>query len=558
MDAETFASKLKHAAQINTTQPWRESQEILDELRPHLNLASADQYAQFIYLDIRNQTLSGDLGGALDRIEPALARDMPVRRRLRLLRLGANIAVLARRFEETFSLLDRALALLADIEPDLPADEGVYSLASYVYTRVGEFERGAEYGQRAVRMAERVGGLRDQCVAYQRLGYAHKMAGRLEAARDAYRRSLAPCRESGDNLMTGVNESGYADLLRMLGEYDAAEELFDSGIERLERTDFESGQAEARLYRARLARERGDDESVEALLEPAIEQFAVEENWDYLAEAHALLGAIERRRGNLEAALEHYDERFRARERHMNMVRARQLAFHEVDFDLRSKDHQLALMNERARVSELEAEAQRQRMRLTIAGYVIVLVLLLTLGVLFLRVARERRRFRGLSRIDGLTGICNHTRFFELAYRALAESRDRDRTFTLVVSDIDYFKRINDRFGHMAGDQVLSVVGSRLSECFGDDAVVGRIGGEEFGIALPGATAADAEASIEELRKALTAIRAEDQPIPITMSFGIAESLDREEPLMRLRERADQALYRAKTGGRDRVVIADA
>lgn len=557
MDLETFEAELQRAAELNVSAPWPESARILDELRPHLDIANRALRAEFDYLDIRNQTLSGDLNGALARIYETLQRDLPTRWRLRHLRLGANIAVLARRFEDTFSLLGEALETLASDRREQRDDEGVYSLASYVYTRVGQVERGLEYGRRAVRLAYRFGDARDRCIAMQRVGYAFKQAQRYDEARDRYDRSLPFCRRSGDELITGVNEAGYADLLRMLGEHEAAEELFESAIDKLEGSNFESGLAEARLYRARLALEQSDPTRTVELLNLSLDQFEREENWDYLAESHRMLAEIERKRDNPYAALRHFDSFMAARERHMNMERARQLSFLEVDFDLRAKDQQLALLDQRARVSELEAETQRQRMRLTIIGYAIVFVLMIGLALLLLRASRERRRFRGLSQIDGLTGVANHTRFFELTERAFERARQQRRPFTLVLGDIDYFKQINDRYGHPAGDQVLGTVGARLDQCFGADAITGRIGGEEFGVALVGIGADGAVDRVEELREALGSIRAEDQPVAVTMSFGIASRRD-DESLMGLRERADQALYRAKHGGRDRTVVASA
>ncbi|MDT8449577.1 MAG: diguanylate cyclase [Wenzhouxiangellaceae bacterium] len=555
MDRSTFAQKLERAAELDVSAPWRESQQVLDEIRPYLDLATEDQRAQFVYLDARHQSLAGDLAGGLERVKVHLEHDMSDRWRLRLLRLGANVAVIARRFEDTFTLLAEALALLEQ-NAGSAYDEGVYSVASYVYTRVGEIERGLRYGKLATQIAEHHGTLRDQCIAPQRVGYAYKMAGEIEAARTWYERGLENCRASGDELITGVTEAGLADLLRMHGEIDRALELFDSAMARLREADFESGLAEARLYRARLENARGNHAKVRDLLEPSLDQFEAEKNWDYLAEAHEMLAEIARGHGDLALALEHYDRHMAARERHLNMVRARQLAYLEVDFDLQHKEQQLALLREQARVSELEAETQRQRVRLTIFGYVIAGFLFLVLVLLLVHATRERRRFQGLSHLDGLTGVSNHTRFFERAGEELTDCRRGNLPFTLILGDIDHFKQVNDRFGHAFGDDILRLIGSRLRESFGNDGVIGRIGGEEFAIALPGMRTDDVQEPIEKFRQALSETRAEDMPMPITMSFGIAEPRNASETLTTMRERADQALYDAKRTGRDRVVQA--
>ncbi len=555
MDSETFRQRLEAAAQLNTTQPWHQSQMILDQLRPHLRLANADQYAQFVYLSARNQSLSGDVGGALDQVQQALNHEMSDRWKLRLNRLGANIAMIARRFEDTFKMLGDALALLEEQKLE-NADEGVYSLASYAYTRIGEIERARSYGQLAIESAQRSGDPRDLCLAHQDLAYTHKVAGTLEKGRSRYRQALEKCLESRDELLAGMNEAGLADLLRMQGETIQAGEMFESALARLEHADYQSGLAEARLYLARLESANGNDARVEELLQSAIRQFEAEQNWEYLAEAYQMLAEIARVRGHLDQALEDYDAFMQARERYLDMVRTRQLAFLEVEFDMQNKDQQLALLRERSRISELELQTRKQRARLTIFGYLIAVFLVVVLALLLIHATRERRRFKALSQGDGLTGINNHTRFFELAEQHLADCRRKKLPFTLVLGDIDHFKQVNDRFGHAFGDKILRMVGSRLRESFGEFGEIGRIGGEEFGISLPGMQSAEVQEPIARFRKALSETRAEDQQMPVTMSFGVTEPRHRTESLSAMRERADQALYDAKRRGRDRVVQA--
>ena len=552
MDQQTFQRKLEHATELNISAPWRQSQAVLDELEPHLDLATADQLAQFVYLEARNLTLSGNLRGGLARVKTQLEKDMSVGLRLRLLRLGANIAVVAHRFEDTFVLLGEALALLD--EPDeLDSDEGVYSLAAYVYSRVGEFNRARQYAQQAILIAERESNRRDLCIAHQRLGYVDKMAGELEAAEHNYRRSIEVCLETGDDLITGVNQAGFADLLRMQGNHAAASATFEEAIERLTKAEYEGGLAEARLYWARLERERDRPDRVRELLLASLEYFEAESNWEYLAESHQMLAGIERQRGNLDDTLHHYDHFMHARERHLNLERARQLAYLEVEFDTTHKEQLLTLATERARISELEAYSQRQQLQLTLVSLGVVIMLVVALVLLLVHTTRERRRYQNLSRHDTLTSLSNHTRFFKLANMALAKSREQGGAFTLIMADIDHFKQINDHLGHSSGDRILQRVASHMKECFGESAIIGRLGGEEFGIALPGTRWTEAEFNLRRLRAALSESRANDLDIPVTLSFGVAEPIDSSETLADIRERADQALYQAKSAGRDRV-----
>lgn len=553
--AEAFARKLEQAGELNTTAPWPESQKVLEELRPHLDLATEDQYADFVYLEARNLTLAGEPDDALARLDRVLEREMSPDRRIRVLRLAANIAVNARRFEQAFRLLREALALAEDQPRDVYIPN-LYSLAAYIYTQVEELQRAFRYGRLALEDARAVGDLRTQCSAEQRLAYVHKVAGNFEPSRELYRDAIDHCLSAGDELYVGVAEAGLADLLREHGEYESVAGLFERSIERLERTGYTSGVAEARLYWARLESARGNTGKVEALLLRSIEQFEAEESWDYLAEAHRMLADIDRDRGDLNQALDHYDQYMQAREKHLAIQNAQQLAYLQIEFDLQSKEQQLALLQEQTRVSELEAETHRQQVRLTVVGYILAGFLVVILVVLLSQARRERRRFQGLSNRDRLTGVNNHTRFFEVAEQKLEHCRQSGIPFTLVLGDIDHFKQVNDRFGHMTGDEVLRMVGSRLRECFGKYGVIGRIGGEEFAIALPGMQPADAEDPLERFRKSMTETRADDTLVPVTMSFGIACPVSDSESLMQMRERADQALYEAKHTGRDRIVQA--
>ncbi len=331
----------------------------------------------------------------------------------------------------------------------------------------------------------------------------------------------------------------------------------EQALERLKQVEYESGIAEASLYYARLENARGRPEHVVELLEPALEQLRTDQTWDYLAEAHRMLGDIARERGDYPRALTHYEARMDAREQHLDMERARRIAFLEVDFDMQHTEQQLALLRQQARVNELQNQTRRQQRMLSSVGYVVTGFLVVILVLLLRHATRERRRYQGLSHRDGLTGVNNHTRFFELAGQALAEARENGRPFTLVLADIDHFKQVNDHHGHLAGDEVLRRVGARLRECFSQHGSIGRIGGEEFAIALPGMRPEEVGAPLDRLRESLRSVRADDTRIPVTMSFGVGAPGSPGESLNDVRERADRGLYQAKNAGRDRVVFVD-
>lgn len=134
------------------------------------------------------------------------------------------------------------------------------------------------------------------------------------------------------------------------------------------------------------------------------------------------------------------------------------------------------------------------------------------------------------------------------------ERRDEDRSLCLAVADVDFFKNINDSYGHLAGDKVLKIIARELVSRLRDKDFIGRYGGEEFVIIMPDTRPADAEHVLNKLRLAIAAIpfHFKEQQIQITVSFGVVEAV-REDSTDSLFERADKALYKAKENGRNRV-----
>ena len=171
---------------------------------------------------------------------------------------------------------------------------------------------------------------------------------------------------------------------------------------------------------------------------------------------------------------------------------------------------------------------------------------------------QQRDLYATQSRIDGLTALANHRDFSDALERAVEATGSR-RPLSLLILDIDHFKRVNDSFGHMAGDACLVEFARRLQAAFpGEQEYCGRLGGEEFGVTLP-VGGAEAHARAEAFRAALDSVPLSFDGIveAITVSIGCS-SFDgaRHGDAGALYRDADAALYRAKLGGRNRVELA--
>ena len=156
---------------------------------------------------------------------------------------------------------------------------------------------------------------------------------------------------------------------------------------------------------------------------------------------------------------------------------------------------------------------------------------------------------------DGLTGLLNRRAMLEMLEQAVARLKPGEAGLSVIVADIDHFKRINDQHGHDAGDRVLAAVASRLRELAGDPQYVARWGGEEFLVLLPGARLAAASQRAEAMRRDVAQTHINGDALRVTVSLGVAE-LGAGEMLDVCLRRCDQALYKAKDAGRNTVVAA--
>ncbi len=161
--------------------------------------------------------------------------------------------------------------------------------------------------------------------------------------------------------------------------------------------------------------------------------------------------------------------------------------------------------------------------------------------------SRQKRHLEHLAMVDGLTGLRNRRWLDEAFTRQLTRAIRAGQRLSLLMVDIDHFKRLNDVHGHPFGDAVLQRVARTLAEGLRPQDLLARYGGEEFAVLLPGIEVQNAVAIADRLRRAVEA----SDGTQVTVSIGVA-CLQREDTLPSLLGRADEALYRAKAAGRNR------
>ncbi|WP_397596807.1 diguanylate cyclase [Silanimonas sp.] len=370
------------------------------------------------------------------------------------------------------------------------------------------------------------------------------------------------CREAEEKgVALGFNALSQARFLRDRDRLDDALAVLADRTALIESTRYPRLMAEAYALDAELLLAAGRVPQAERQAQQAIETSKDTPTSLPVAMAEKVLFEINRQRGDSSAALRHLQRHIVANRALAEESLAKERAFRTVQHESLQREQQLALATERNRVLDLEARLAKAESRNAIVLAVVLLLTVVGLVAWGRRLWTDAKRFRELAQTDPLTGFASRQHFTELAAAAVAHARTEARPLMLVAFDLDHFKRINDRHGHLAGDAVLRAVSE--AACAVPAPVphtIGRIGGEEFAILLDGATEAHAATYAEALRRAIAsaeAIADGGALLKVTASFGLTGTHETGHDLQALLDRSDRALYRAKNEGRDRIIVTE-
>ena len=166
------------------------------------------------------------------------------------------------------------------------------------------------------------------------------------------------------------------------------------------------------------------------------------------------------------------------------------------------------------------------------------------------------RRLELLAATDPLTGTNNRRQFIEVGNAELQRSKRYKNPFTVLMLDIDHFKKVNDTYGHSVGDDALKETVASIQRALRTEDTLGRLGGEEFATIFPQTDASNAALVAERIREGIEKIEIDTPtgPLRFTMSIGVSESSDEDRGIEDALSRADTALYEAKEKGRNQVV----
>jgi diguanylate cyclase (GGDEF)-like protein len=225
-------------------------------------------------------------------------------------------------------------------------------------------------------------------------------------------------------------------------------------------------------------------------------------------------------------------------------------------YDMTRKAQENALLAQQNKLEKIEIEQVEKLQQESRRNTFIIIAIAIIFILIMIRQYYLRRQLVILARTDALTGLVNRKTLFYLGEKLVTQARKQKTPLSTILFDVDYFKKINDTYGHQVGDSVLIILSQLGNEVLRSRDIFARIGGEEFVIVLPEENSESAKASAEHLREKIaqydfSSLGVKEQ---ITASFGIATLTSTIKNFDNLIALADMAMYRAKSTGRNQVV----
>ena len=550
--SESFEALLQRAESLRSTDV-ETFRTLLGELNQNLAEATPAQRHQLRYLRIYDLGYTGRYDLAVKHAIELFAEVDDPAIKLRAGALIVNSYAATRNLPEGLRYLDLTLQLI-DRVPDPELRSHGWFAASALYMQAGQYDLSQHYAEQILAASINP---RTRCFAGLQRTESRYQLGQLKEDDGSIQATIAECEQTRETVISSFLRTIQARLAADNGQHAAAITLLEERLAEIDGTGYPRlvGEVQSLLGELHLAEGRFEEAARYASLALARSRdlaFSLP-----LVQAHNTLYQSAVQRGDVAAALRHHIAYAEADRAYLDHVKAREIAYQAVRQETQQKNQTIELLNNQNRVLQLEQEVSAGTTQANRLLIVLLAVLLASIGYWAFKVKRMQVSFRRLAETDALTGISNRHHFTRRAAAVLEQCRKANEQVGLVMVDLDHFKTINDRFGHATGDWALRAVASACQQVCRRNDLLGRLGGEEFAFLLVDCNAEASVALAEECRRRIAAIDTlpSGHAFRITASFGVAGSRNCGHGFDALLAQADDALYRSKREGRDRVSV---
>jgi diguanylate cyclase (GGDEF)-like protein len=543
---------LRRADSIKTRNP-EEFLSILASLEARAARLPREQQEYLRYFKAWKTLNEGKEQAALPSLEQLVQNASDPTLRFRARSTLMNLREVLQHYESAYSQLNRLLEELPRVA-DPAAREQALMNAAQLYRRVGETDLSLAYAQRVIdeNWAQRGvcrGGQQKLATLYE--------SGRLKTVGTEVQAGIDACEKQGEVAYANEIRTHAAKLYIEQNRLDEAIALLKAHYEETLRTRYPELIAQFDALLADAYRRKGYPARAHDFATRALHRGFDSPFHEPVVIATRILYELAKDQGNFKLALAFHEQYAIADKGYTDDNNARQLAYGKVVDEAVANKLEIAALTKQNQVLKLQKALAAEALKTSRLYAILLITALAFIGLWAYRTKRSQLHFMNLSRLDGLTGICNRQHFISQAEAALKRARESQHELCIVLCDLDHFKAINDRHGHATGDSVLRDTVAKCSHHLHPREVFGRFGGEEFGLLLPASTPDTALLRAEELRAAIAAMTVGfgSGEFKVSASFGIAATSVSGYGLRQLLADADAALYQAKAAGRNRVVL---
>ena len=464
-----------------------------------------------------------------------------------------NLKASTRDYKAAYSQLDKLLQELPQVS-DGAAREQAQMNAAELYRSVGAIDLSLASAQRVI---DENWAQRGLCRGGQQKLAALYDSGRLKTVGAEFQAGTDACEKQGEILYANDIRTHVAKLYIEQNRLDEAITLLTTYYEEALRTEYPEIIAEFDSLLADAHRRKESPGLAQTFALRALQRGLNSPYYESELRATRVLYELAKNRGDFKSALAFHEQYTVANSGYVGDNNARQLAYGKAIDEAAATKLQLETLTKQNQVLRLQKALDAEALKTSRLYAALLITVLVFVGLWAYRTKRSQLHFMILSRVDGLTGICNRQHFISQAEAAVKRASDSQQEICIILCDLDHFKAINDRHGHATGDLVLREAAAKCSALLHPPEVIGRFGGEEFGFLLPASGPEAAQQRAEELRAAIAAasVGFGSGEFKVSASFGVAAASSSGYGLRQLLADADAALYQAKAAGRNRVVL---
>lgn len=474
-----------------------------------------------------------------------------------LLLLGAQVYYESGAIQNALRVMVRANDIFTNLKDDKNRSEALASIA-LMYDELGQPQQAIDYYHKSLALIDPEHNKVETSITYYNIALTYRSIEQPEKAREYALLSYRYAIEAGDLVGAAYAEYELASLQEDAGQlqiaYDQAQALLPVFIEH----DITGMVILNHLLIARLGAQldkTGWQQNL-AAAKPLVANTPTLKRRIALARSQAQIFA---HTGQYKQAVQAYKTWVELAAEQLTETQLQSTRRYQAMFELKEAEaeNQLLLTQKKLAEAELEAKEFRQWVLLILAVLLVLVLAGVVIG-LILQV-KTKKKFKSLALLDELTQVRNRRSISVFAQKAITAARQQQHSLSFALIDIDHFKQFNDRYGHDVGDEVLKQVAQALSQELRTGDALGRWGGEEWLIVLPGSELSNMPAIFSRIQRRLQNIRLDNVAARgVSVSMGCTALDPTDQSLETVIKRADEALYKAKHQGRDQVEFSPA